>query len=186
MEIYRKVLQFSTNRNLLLKRHPLFDFLTSDVLFTIFSLTLKTGKRKCPILSGINISALRSPDAPHDEHHPGPTTLQPGVQQPSVPRSVTSLPPLSHCVTLVFRRSDGRIRQLPGRDVSRPDQDWLQQHHLLQPEQTIQQWGHARYQARDNIIILTLRQHRYWDLVPQIVLHVSSLDTDYVSLGHKS
>ena len=101
MEIYRKVLQFSTNRNLLLKRHPLFDFLTSDVLFTIFSLTLKTGKRRCPILSGINISALRSPDAPHDEHHPGPTTLQPGVQQPSVPRSVTSPPSLSLCNTCV-------------------------------------------------------------------------------------
>ena len=36
----------------------------------------------------------RPPDAPYDEHHPSTSTVQPCLQQPSVPRSVTSPPSL--------------------------------------------------------------------------------------------
>ena len=51
-----------------------------------------------------NISELRPPDAPNDEHHESSTTVQPSLQQRSVPRSVTSPPPLlPHLVTLVCK-----------------------------------------------------------------------------------
>ena len=51
-----------------------------------------------------NISSLRPPDAPDDQHHESSASVQPSLQQRSLPRSVTSPPPLQpHLVTLVCK-----------------------------------------------------------------------------------